>query len=62
MRLQSFRLLLVPMKQMDEYGRTHSVYYSKKVAEVAPAKAAPKAKKLKSLGKREVAVKEALAF
>ncbi len=48
------------MKQMDEYGRTHSVYYSKKDAEVVAQKAAPKPRKLKSLGKREVKIQELL--
>ena len=35
------------MKQADNFGRTHSCYYSKK-SEVA-AKPAPKAKKLKKI-------------
>jgi len=39
------------MKQADNFGRTHSCYYSKK-SEVA-AKPAPKARKLKKIAQKE---------
>ena len=47
---------IAEMKETDNFGRTHSCYHSKMLK--SAGKPAPKAKKLKSIGKKAKVLKE----